>query len=99
MKDKLYISYEDGCKQMTAAQLKSALNYKNFEEKLEVKLVHANDVMALSDSSKSSIKQVVLIDPESLLSRSSGLDILNACEGAITYGADLKVLMKTVFAR
>ena len=56
MKDKLYISYDGNGKEMTAVQLKSALNFKNFEEKQEVKLVHANDVITLSDSSKSALK-------------------------------------------
>ena len=64
VKDKLYITFEDGAQQMTAIQLRSVLNYKNFEEKKEVKLVHANDVMV---SNKASLKQVTLIDPESLL--------------------------------
>lgn len=95
VKDKLYITFEDGTQQMTAVQLKSALNYKNFEEKKEVKLVHANDVMV----SKASLKQVMLIDPESLLQRESGLDTLNACDAAITFGVDLRALMKSVFTR
>ena len=56
VKDKLYISYDGNGKEMTAVQLKSALNFKNFEEKQEVKLVHANDVITLSDSSKSALK-------------------------------------------
>lgn len=84
---------------MIGVKLRSAINYKNFEEKMEVKLVHSNDVFLSQDSSKSALKQVVLIDPESLMQRGNGLDILNSCEGAITFNADLKQLIKSIFIK
>jgi hypothetical protein len=73
---------------MTGVKLKSAVNFKNFEERKEIKLVHSNDVF-ISDDNKSSEKSIVLIDPETLMSRASGLDILNSCEAAITFNTDL----------
>ena len=39
-----------------------------------------------------------MIDPESL-SRSNGLDILNAGIGAITYGVDLNKTIKNIFIK
>ncbi len=81
-----------GDKEITAFSLKSAINFKNFEGRKEIKLVHSNDVFGSQNAdSKSAQKQIVIIDPETLISsRGNGLDILNSCEAAITYGVDLK---------
>jgi hypothetical protein len=52
VRDSLYVSWEGpklygtdkGNKQMTAVKVRAALNFKNFEEKKEVKLVNSGDV-------------------------------------------------------
>ena len=86
---RIYVNYEvNGEKNMSGVKLKSAVNFKNFEERKEIKLVHSNDVFINGDN-KSSEKSIVLIDPDTLMSRASGLDILNSCEAAITYNTDL----------
>lgn len=79
VKNKVYVQYENASrdKNMVCVSLKSALNFKNFEERKEVKIVHANDVFLSDDASKANEKQVVLIDPETLSHRANGLDILN----------------------
>jgi hypothetical protein len=79
VKNKVYVQYENASrdKNMVSVPLKSALNFKNFEERKEVKLVHANDVFLSDDGGKSIEKQVVLIDPETLCHRANGLEILN----------------------
>ncbi len=58
VKNKLYISFESlsgGDQNITSVALKSAINFKNFEERKELKLVHANDVI-VEESGKSSEK-------------------------------------------
>ncbi len=99
VKTKIYVNYEvNGEKNMTGVKLKSALNFKNFEERKEIKLVHSNDVFVTGEN-KQSEKQIVLIDPETLMSRASGLDILNSCEAVITYNTDLNQLIKKIFVK
>ncbi|CDW71537.1 UNKNOWN [Stylonychia lemnae] len=103
VKDKLYVSFQHpvlkGQKQLNAIPLLSAVNYKNFEEKKEVKLIHSQDVfISQGDQINKAEQQIVLIDPESL-ARNNGLDIINAGIGAITYGVDLNKTIKNIFIK
>ncbi len=54
--------------------------------------------ISTGDQQNQAQKQIVLIDPETL-ARSNGLDIVNACEGAITYNVDLNKLIKNIFVK
>jgi hypothetical protein len=99
VKTKIYVAYDkSGEKNMTGVKLKSAINFKNFEERKDMKIVHSDDVL-VSDGAKTAEKQMVLIDGESLMERSNGLDILNTCEAAITCNADLDKLVKNIYSK
>ena len=51
IKTKIYVNFEvNGEKNMTGVKLKSAVNFKNFEERKEIKLVHSNDVFVSGDN-------------------------------------------------
>jgi hypothetical protein len=56
IKTKIYVSYDRaGEKHMTGVKLKSAINFKNFEERKEMKIVHSDDVL-VSDGTKTAEK-------------------------------------------
>jgi hypothetical protein len=38
---------------MTGVKIKSAVNFKNFEERKDIKLVHCNDVFVTEDAKSS----------------------------------------------
>jgi hypothetical protein len=100
--DKLYIDVVDpevkNETQMMSVSLISAINYSQFEQRKETRLINSSDVIVEDDDNEAPQvqDQLVFIEPSMFFS-DNGINILNISSGAITYDTDLQALVSHLF--
>lgn len=81
-----------------SVNLISAVNYSQFEQRKETRLINSSDVIVEDDDNEvpQTQDQLVFIEP-SLFFSDNGINILNISSGAITYDTDLQALVSHLF--